>query len=166
MNVLANNNTSELPSNFTRTRGQSGLVLVIGLIFLLLLTIIGVSAVQNSTLQERMAGNSDDRNLAFQSAEVALQNGEAEIDSACASLNSLVSAIPDPDAATWAGAVDVNISDFTGQYVISRMPLIKNDESEVPVDPNICDGFYMVTSRSTSVKGMTVVLQSTVVKRF
>jgi type IV pilus assembly protein PilX len=53
-------------------RHQSGAVLAVSLIMLLILSLIGVSASQNTGLNERMAGNARDRNLAFQAAESAL----------------------------------------------------------------------------------------------
>lgn len=55
---------------------QRGAVLVIGLIMVLLITIIGLSAVRSSGLQESMAGNMRDRNIAFQASESALREGE------------------------------------------------------------------------------------------
>ena len=55
---------------------QHGAVLVLGLILLLILTLIGVSTMRGSVLDEKMAGNAKDRNFAFQSAESALRGGE------------------------------------------------------------------------------------------
>lgn len=55
---------------------QRGAVLFVSLIILLLMTIIGVSAIQNTTLQEKMAGNLRDANLAFQAAEAGLRDAE------------------------------------------------------------------------------------------
>ncbi|OQW79566.1 MAG: hypothetical protein BVN35_01645 [Proteobacteria bacterium ST_bin11] len=55
---------------------QSGAVLMVSLIMLLLLTIIGVTGTNVTSLEEKMAGNMRDRNLAFQAAESALQAGE------------------------------------------------------------------------------------------
>ena len=55
---------------------QHGITLVMSLIFLLLLTILGVTAMNTSTLQEKMAGNLRDQDLAFQAAESALRGGE------------------------------------------------------------------------------------------
>lgn len=55
---------------------QRGVTLVISLIFLLLLTILGVTAMNTSTLQEKMSGNLRDQDLAFQAAESALRGGE------------------------------------------------------------------------------------------
>lgn len=56
---------------------QSGVVLVVSLIMLLLLTLIGVTSSQVTSLEEKMAGNSRNYNLAFQAAESALRAGEA-----------------------------------------------------------------------------------------
>jgi type IV pilus assembly protein PilX len=59
-----------------RPRAERGSALAIALIFLLLMTLLGVSAMRSSNLQERMAGNLRDRNMAFQSAEAGLRAGE------------------------------------------------------------------------------------------
>jgi type IV pilus assembly protein PilX len=56
-----------------------GMALFISLILLLMLTIVGVSAVQTTTLEVRMARNEHDSMLAFQAAESALRDGEAVV---------------------------------------------------------------------------------------
>ena len=53
-----------------------GVALFISLVLLLVLTIIGVSAVQTTTLETRMARNEHDTLLAFQAAESALRDAE------------------------------------------------------------------------------------------
>mgnify|MGYP000877815764 CR=1 FL=1 len=53
---------------------QQGVVLFTALIFLVALMLIGNNAVQNSGLEERMAGNTRNRDMAFQAAEAALKN--------------------------------------------------------------------------------------------
>ena len=58
---------------------QSGAVLVVGLVLLLILTVIGLASIRGSDLQERMAGNMRDRNIAFQSAEAGLREGESRL---------------------------------------------------------------------------------------
>jgi type IV pilus assembly protein PilX len=55
---------------------QQGAVLIVGLVMMLLLTIIGLAAIRGGDLQERMAGNMRDLNLAFQAAEAGLRAGE------------------------------------------------------------------------------------------
>ena len=66
---------------FKLARSQQGAVLIIGLIMLLLLTIIGMSSIRGTDLQERMAGNSRDHNVAFQAAEAAVRSGESYLSS-------------------------------------------------------------------------------------
>ncbi|WP_439850522.1 pilus assembly PilX family protein [Pseudomonas syringae] len=58
---------------------QRGMVLLVSLVFLLLLTLLGISSMQNATLQEKMAGSVMVRNQSFQMAEAALRLGESEI---------------------------------------------------------------------------------------
>lgn len=55
---------------------QRGAALIIGLIMLLILTLLGVAAISNVTLQERMAGSLTDHKHAFQAAEIALRRAE------------------------------------------------------------------------------------------
>lgn len=50
---------------------QRGMTLLVGLMLLLLLTVISTIGFRNTTMSERMTGNSVDRNVAFQSAESA-----------------------------------------------------------------------------------------------
>ncbi|MEM7363079.1 MAG: PilX N-terminal domain-containing pilus assembly protein [Pseudomonadota bacterium] len=65
---------------------QQGVALFLSLVMLLLLTILGVSSVQTTSMQERMARNARDTNLAFQSAEAALRDGEDWIETNLISL--------------------------------------------------------------------------------
>jgi type IV pilus assembly protein PilX len=55
---------------------QRGSVLIISLIMLLLISLVGIGSMQGTVLQERMASNLQDRNIAFQAAERALRVGE------------------------------------------------------------------------------------------
>ena len=63
-------------------RAQRGAALIVAMVMLLAMTLLGVTAVRNTTLQERMAGNLRDSNLAFQAAERALREGESFLRSA------------------------------------------------------------------------------------
>ncbi len=51
---------------------QRGIVLVVGLVFLLVLTILGVTTLRTTTLEERMAGNLMSKTMAFQDAEATI----------------------------------------------------------------------------------------------
>lgn len=66
-------------SRLTATR-QRGAALVISLLLLLVMTLLGLGASQSTRLQERMAGNQRDQELALQGAEAALRDAEDELD--------------------------------------------------------------------------------------
>src|SRR6185369_1498016 len=53
--------------------------LVVALLMLLVMTVLGIAAMQVTRLEERMAGNSRDVNLAFQGAEAGLRDSEERI---------------------------------------------------------------------------------------
>ena len=59
---------------------QKGVALFISLVLLLVLTIIGVSAVQTTSLEVRMTRNEHDTLLAFQAAESALRDAEVQLE--------------------------------------------------------------------------------------
>lgn len=59
---------------------ERGVSLVVSLIFLIILTILGLTAMRVATLEERMSGNARDRSIAFQAAEAALRDAESDID--------------------------------------------------------------------------------------
>lgn len=58
---------------------QCGVALITSLIFLVILTVIGVTAARMATLEERMAGNMRDRTVALRAAEMALRDAERDI---------------------------------------------------------------------------------------
>ena len=58
------------------TNRQRGSALIVSLVFLLAMTLIGVTAMQGTAQQESMAGNAREKNLAFQAAEAGLRRGE------------------------------------------------------------------------------------------
>jgi type IV pilus assembly protein PilX len=108
----------------TLPRQQSGAVLIVSLVMLLLLTIIGMSAVDMTTLDTRISANTKDKALAFDAAEAALNTAG----------NSLMPGQPLPDTGTpgfltsveadnWWKSKDENwwttngemISDYTGR---------------------------------------------------
>jgi type IV pilus assembly protein PilX len=64
---------------FSRKRNQ-GVALFISLVLLLVLTILGVSVVQTTSLEIRMARNEHDTLLAFEAAESALRDAEAALE--------------------------------------------------------------------------------------
>jgi type IV pilus assembly protein PilX len=62
---------------FSRT--QRGVALVVALILLIVITLVGLAAVGGTIMQNKMASNQYDREVAFQNAESALRIAEARI---------------------------------------------------------------------------------------
>jgi len=54
-------------------RSQRGATLIITLVMLVLITLVSMSSIRSTTMDEKMAGNSRDRDKAFQAAESAVQ---------------------------------------------------------------------------------------------
>lgn len=55
---------------------QRGAVLIVALVLLLVLTILGTASIQDTTMEERMAGNFRDLGAALEAAESTLRNSE------------------------------------------------------------------------------------------
>jgi type IV pilus assembly protein PilX len=55
---------------------QSGVVLITGLIFMVILTMIVLAVLRSGSLEERMAANARNRQLAMQAAEAVLRDAE------------------------------------------------------------------------------------------
>ncbi|MCF7531951.1 pilus assembly PilX family protein [Pseudomonas petrae] len=82
---------------------QRGAVLIVSLVFLLLLTLLATSSMQNATLQEKVAGTFTRRDASFQSAETALRIAEAKLMAPVFSLpacSSPARCLPPPEALT------------------------------------------------------------------
>lgn len=60
-------------------RRQAGMALLVSLVLMLLLALLGMSALHGATLQARMAGNLGVALQAFEAAEATLREGEAHV---------------------------------------------------------------------------------------
>jgi type IV pilus assembly protein PilX len=172
------------------------MALITCLMLLLVLTVLGVVMMRTSVMQERMAGNTRDLNMALQGAEAALRYGEAEI--------AVLTSRPEPAEALPCGLVcDIGILpiaiydqtqfDWTNnaaQYGQGTVPATlagSSGSGKLNADPRYTldyagfipdnaegaqtwgDGrvVYQVTSRSTGSSGMAnTVLRSTYARRF
>lgn len=59
-----------------KIKSQNGSALFISLIMLLMLTVLGLTLMRGSILQEKMSGNAQSKNISFQDAESALRVAE------------------------------------------------------------------------------------------
>lgn len=109
---------------------QRGMALIVALVFLLLLTLLGLNSMQNATLQEKMSNSVQFRNQSFQAAEAALRVGEGAVSAATYNLAlcASVAACAPPDGSsvtvpgngafvTWVSA-GVNSN---GLYAVQRI---------------------------------------------
>jgi type IV pilus assembly protein PilX len=67
---------TQRPASFHPKSHQSGVVLFVALMLLVILSMIGVTVARMQTVEERMARNEDNRQLSLQAAEAALRNAE------------------------------------------------------------------------------------------
>lgn len=122
---------------------QQGVALIMALVFLVILTIMGLAAMGTTSLEEKMAGNAKDRNLAFQAAETGLLAGENWIN---AQINKptfpavsaglyLPSATATPwwDSLNWSGTSNLVVYSGGGLTKVNTQPkYIIEDLGEVP----------------------------------
>jgi type IV pilus assembly protein PilX len=172
---------------------ERGVVLVFGLIFLIVLTIIGLTAMRAALTEEKMAGNSADYNLAFQAAEMALRDAEQDIwnnllstsgfDVACPGGLCLPSNTTTPTwiAMDWYGALPRNAASAASmvgntlvrqpRYIIELLPDVPpgpGNSASVPSRPGAVGGgtAFRVTAVGWGGKdGTQVMVQSVFVKR-
>lgn len=70
----ANDMKRHLAATRCTARRERGIALVVALVFLVMLTILGVSVMSTASLEGVMAANSQETNRAFHGAESAIQN--------------------------------------------------------------------------------------------
>ena len=164
---------------------QRGSALIVSLIFMLLLTIIGVGAMQSSILQERMAGNTRDVNSAFQAAEAAVRAAELYLQSAvvgpfdgngglyrrCAPGDTTTGcAIPDwrdPASSGWA-ARPGTLAGVAAQpqYMIQRLPPVADPTGSLAADQAAeMIEMYRITARGFGSSDHTMVVIQTMYRR-
>jgi len=65
-------------NNIHSIKAQHGVVLIMAMVILFAMTLIGVTSMNTTSLEERIASNYRDRQIAFQAAEAALRQGERD----------------------------------------------------------------------------------------
>jgi len=173
-------------------RAQQGAILVISLILLLVMTVLGLAAMQATRMEERMAGNQRDRNISFQGAEAGLRDAENRIadmvarPDTCASAPCAVPSVWERDA---LAAYNLRNQD-AAWWVLNALEYGEDGNQEMEeatVDPRVLiedagfvpdsltvghgppDGrnFYRITAHSTGTTDTArAVLESTYTRRF
>jgi type IV pilus assembly protein PilX len=143
-------------------RYQGGAVLIVALVFLIVLTLLGVSAMRMTTLQEQMAGNLRDSNLAFQASESALREAESLLQQATLpAFDGTDGFLPWQDDSgqagywdtfDWSGnsqeAAEVDGVAGTPRFVIEELPPAPLEGGSLRFGALPETGFYRVTARA------------------
>jgi type IV pilus assembly protein PilX len=82
----------------SRATRQRGVALLVALMFLIVLTLLGLAAIRTTTLEERMAGGSRDYNTALQAAEAALRDAENDLKATGTTVGRIISTTSFPTA--------------------------------------------------------------------
>lgn len=171
---------------------NKGAVLVTALVFLMVLTILGLSTMSSTVLEQRMAGNIRDSFVSFQAAEAALRTGETWIGAQAAEpvadgtasngvhlLNGVDSDTADAtpwwhekDHAWWTSHGDTPTNTLSGvgeqpRYLVEERAFVKDDLNIGGQSHTNGRQFYRVTAFGTgSSNTARTLLQSTYAKRF
>ena len=171
----------------TTMRTQAGATLAIALLLLMVITLLGVSAIQVSQLEEKMSSNLQDKLLSFTAAETALRAGEQwilaqtsepEVYTTCPAFpcvheQYILTHIPDQTAAWWqtnSAAYNGTLSDVASppRYLIEFLQFIP-DSPVIGSSSTKSTGvyFYQITARGTGGTDTAVsLLQTTIARRF
>ncbi|MEM7018846.1 MAG: PilX N-terminal domain-containing pilus assembly protein [Pseudomonadota bacterium] len=119
----------------SRTSHQKGAVLAVALVFLLVLSLIGISAMNTTMLETRMARNDQEKNYALQAAERGLrdalsrintnnaqnlvQNGSLTSNDVVDDITSLVRDSSNSDLDAQIRNWQIN---FVGRFAVPRLP--------------------------------------------
>lgn len=177
-------------SHSVKKKNQAGAALVVVLMLLIIITLLGLASMRGALMQERMAGHTQGRAVAFQAAEAGLRQAEVLIRdtggmdlSGIAPGTCVAGRCGRPDTATgragweaegfWAGdgpqsgdPVKSGDITMTPRFVIEYFGVSRNDGSGPPPDmskPPI-EGpeqkIYRITSYAVTPNGVETVVQS------
>lgn len=107
--------------NMSELRRQRGAVLVVSLVVLLVVTLMGLGALETAVFQERMAANAQNKNVAFQDTASLLEDilrDENVLGGGVATLhNAIVRGVGEPGSPTNYNAA----SPVSAEYVVTYM---------------------------------------------
>lgn len=174
---------------------QQGAIMVVSLLLLLIMTVLALGASQATRMQERMAGNARDHDLALQSAEAGVRAAERVVKGmtsappTCSTGRCPVFELGIPDAAsttalplrdnTWWNAnawrydassnfiMSAGMARQDPEYMIEEYEVVYDTLTIPPTGAAPNRTHYRITSRGVGGSNTTaVVIQSTWARRF
>ena len=139
------NKTFKNAMNITMDK-NTGSVLVISLLILLTLTIMGVTALNTTVMEERMSANTRQRNLAHQAAETAMKEAEQWLSDAAGNvmlashINSFNGSSELYDSTVSARSIGWNINDTSNwtsgnSEAVTTLSSFPSSTTEIPGAP-------------------------------
>ena len=167
-------------------RKQQGATLAVTLLMLLIITLLGISAIQVTQMQEKMTANLQDKELSFHAAESALAAGETwilnqlaepPVTTTCSAFPCVQTAFQNfnwqaQTAAWWQGnsanySTELDNVDVTPRYVIEFLQFVPDSPLIGTVNSSTGVYYYQVTARgSGGTNDAYTILQTTVARRF
>lgn len=159
---------------------QQGVTLIISMIVLLLLTLMGLASIQNTGLEEKMAGSLRDQNMAFQAAESALRDAEGVLasttvlpnfDGTTAGYYAVLEGQPEhwaasrwtASAASYSGTSLATAS--VPRYIIEQLVATGGGSSLEAVAVQENEPLFRVTGRGVGVTSNAVVVLQSIFRR-
>ncbi|MDE2308877.1 MAG: pilus assembly protein [Xanthomonadaceae bacterium] len=132
-----------------RAHRQRGVALVVALILLVVITLVGLAAVRGTIMQQKMASNLFDQQIAFQSAEAAMRVAAAQVATNpgivarnCAAGGVICLVNPFTDSKLPAGSIQtVTSGQFTTSTVAFSPPQFVVENMGNFADPSSSTGF-------------------------
>lgn len=161
-------------------KSQKGVALVVGLMLLVAITLLAVSSMRDSAVQERMTANLTERELAYQLIEATLIFVQGQVNvvnpfALCEGGTPGYYCAPDPALADrWANAATVwanngpvhqqvgraeYITEYMGQWVNAAIPSCAN-AGTLDIPEECLRDTWRITVRTTAAQGANVMLQS------
>lgn len=143
-------------------KAQRGSTLIISLIILIILMLLGVTAMNTSDTQYKMAANLQFESTALNNAETAINTAEATL----VPTNAIVaSAVTAADPFTKADTADNYLIEFVSTNKVPLASASLDCTDTTNPDPTIynclqCLNTYLITAKGESGRGATKVIQT------
>ncbi|MEH6445669.1 MAG: PilX N-terminal domain-containing pilus assembly protein [Oceanospirillaceae bacterium] len=139
---------------------QRGAALIIGLIFLILLSIVGLSSIRSVTLQEKIIGNNVDGYRAKHNADIALLTAEENVSITGSSartlyLNAQNNGVSHTTSTLWDVCDDATLA---SDNLCENLPL----NAKAKYETTTVDDIFIITVKAQGSAKASVMLQSTI----
>jgi type IV pilus assembly protein PilX len=165
---------------FNSPRKQKGVTLVMGIVVLVVLGALGITALRSVIAEERMLANAYDRNVAFQAAEAALLEAENRLLTEALPLFDGTTTgyhlpnLPDSDSQLWEIAdwysVEYNggVTGGSASYMVEQLSKTKRLAGGVSIASDVPEDaarFYRISAYGAGPSGDSRVLLQVIYQR-